>query len=291
MSIPEEAVVDAVASDPLVAAALLVSLANRDSLSMRTLLVDDFAREYNVPLQKLDSIIQPMTAAGLLSMSQSGITLAVSKSEGLLHAAVLRGVAYAQYRQCDSNQIDITLSPPAHPSRLMQILPKQGFSWARLYDTKDSLVELASQAQRRLVIVNPFLDSEGLQWIGQLFDATAGKAVDRILVVRGRDPLEVEALSSHQTLLSSFRINVLSYAITHDPAFRSPSVETFHAKILLADNDKAYIGSANMTRWSRDFSMECGVILKGPSVKPVATLIDAIIKISSPCRGPNSANP
>lgn len=291
MSIPEEAVVDAVASDPLVAAALLVSLANRDSLSMGTGLVDDFAREYNVPLQKLDSIIQPMTAAGLLSMSQNGITLAVSKSEGLLHAAVLRGVAYAQYRQRDSNQIDITLSPPGHPSRLMQILPKQGFSWARLYDTKDSLVELASQAQRRLVIVSPFLDSEGLQWIGQLFGTTAGKAVDRILVVRGRDPLEVEALSSHQSLLSSFRINVLSYAITHDPAFRSPSVETFHAKILLADNDKAYIGSANMTRWSRDFSMECGVILKGPSVKPVATLIDAIIKISNPCRGPNSANP
>lgn len=290
MSIPEEAVVDAVASNPLVAAALLVSLANRDSPSMRTGLVDDFAREHDVPLEKLDSVIQPMTAAGLLSMSQNGITLAVSKSEGLLHAAVLRGVAYAQYRQRDSNQIDITLSPPAHPSRLMEILPKQGFAWARLYDTKDSLLELASQAQRRLVIVSPFLDSEGLQWIGQLFDTTAGKPIDRILVVRGRDRVEVETLSSRQSQLSSLRINVLSYAITHDPALRSPAVETFHAKILLADNDKAYIGSANMTRWSRDFSMECGVILKGPSVKPVATLIEAIIKISNSWEGRDSAS-
>ncbi len=289
MSIPEEAVVDAVASDHLVAAALLVSLANRNSLSMRIGLVDDFAREQNVSLQKLDSIIQPMAAAGLLSVSQNGITLAVAKSEGLLHAAVLRGVAYAQYRQRDSNQIDITLSPPAHPSRLMEILPKQGFAWTRLYDTKDSLLELASQAQRRLVIVSPFLDSEGLQWIGQLFDTTAGKPIDRILVVRGRDRLELETLSSQQSQLSSLGIEVLSYAITHDPAFRRPSVETFHAKIVLADNDKAYIGSANMTRWSRDFSMECGVILKGPSVKPVATLIEAIIKISNPWVGRDSA--
>lgn len=231
-------------------------------------------------MERLDSIIQPMTAAGLLSMSQNGITLAVSKSEGLLHAAVLRGVAYAQYRHRDSNQIDITLSPPAHPSRLMEILPKQGFAWARLYDTKDSLLELASQAQRRLVIVSPFLDSEGLQWIGQLFETTAGQPIDRILVVRGRDRVEVETLSSRQSQLSSLHIKFLSYAITHDHALRSPAVETFHAKILLTDSDKAYIGSANMTRWSRDFSMECGVILKGPSVRPVATLVEAILKVS-----------
>jgi len=30
--------------------------------------------------------------------------------------AVLRGVAYAQYRRRDSNQVEITLSPPAQPS-------------------------------------------------------------------------------------------------------------------------------------------------------------------------------
>ena len=292
VSIPEEAVVDAVSSDPLIAAALLVFLANHESLSMRDGSIDDFAREHNVALHKLASIMSAMTSAGLLIVPQNagGIALGVSKSESLLHAAVLRGVAYAKYRQRDSNEIDITLSPPAHPSRLMEILPKQGFAWTRLYDTKDSLVELASQAQRRLVIVSPFLDAEGLRWIVQLFEATAEKAVDRMLIVRGRDRVENEVLCNQQSRLSSENISVLSYAITHDPAFRSPAIETFHAKILLADNDKAYIGSANMTRWSRDFSMECGVILKGPSVKPVATLVEAIMKVSNHWRGADSAN-
>ena len=290
LSIPEEAVVDAVSSDSLVAASLLVSLANRETLPMRDGAIDDFAREHNISLQKLSSIIHAMTSAGLLTAPNGGIGLAVSKSEGLLHAAVLRGVAYAKYRQRDSNEIDITLSPPAHPSRLMEILPKQGFAWTRLYDTKDSLVELASQAQERLIIVSPFLDREGLQWIEHLFDSTNGKSMDRILIVRGRDRLEKEVLRNEQPRLSCLGIKVLSYAIAHDPALRSPAVETFHAKILLADNNKAYIGSANMTRWSRDFSMECGVILKGPSVKPVATLVDAIMKVSNPWRETDSAN-
>jgi hypothetical protein len=168
-SIPEEAIVDAVLFDPLVAAALLVHLANRDSLSIRAGLLDDIAREQNISSQKLDSVLDALLETGLLSQVRDGIALSVPKNDALTHAAVLRGVAYARYRQRDANQVEITLSPPAHPSRLMEMLPKQGFSWTRLYDTKDSLIELASQAERRLVIVSPFLDREGIEWIGQLF--------------------------------------------------------------------------------------------------------------------------
>lgn len=64
-SIPEEAIVDAVFSDPFVAAALLVHLGNRDSLSLRAGLLDDIAREQNVSLQKLECILQPLLDAGL----------------------------------------------------------------------------------------------------------------------------------------------------------------------------------------------------------------------------------
>src|ERR1019366_1899135 len=279
-SIPEEAIVDAVISDPLVAARLLVLLANRDSLSIRAGLLDDIAREQSITSQKLETVLEALLEAGLLSQVRDGIALTVPKNDALRHAAVLRGVAYARYRQRDANQVEITLSPPAHPSRLMETLPKQGFSWTRLYDTKDSLIELASQAERRLVIISPFLDREGIEWIGQLFEATAKKSIKRTMIVRGRDQTEADVLRTHDSQLAAWGVDILTYAISHDPAFRSPAIETFHAKILLADGDKAYVGSANMTRCSRDVSMECGVILRGPSVKPVATLVEAMIKIS-----------
>ena len=172
----------------------------------------------------------------------------------------------------------------------MEMLPKQGFSWTRLYHTKDSLIELASQAERRLVIISPFLDREGLEWIGQLFDATGNKSIKRTMIVRGRDQTEADVLRKHNSPLAAWSVEILTYAILHDPVLRSPAIETFHAKILLADDDKAYIGSANMTRWSRDFSMECGVILRGPSVKPVATLVEAMIKIGNPWVEHGNAN-
>jgi phosphatidylserine/phosphatidylglycerophosphate/cardiolipin synthase-like enzyme len=164
----------------------------------------------------------------------------------------------------------------------MEVLPKQGFSWARLYHTKDSLIELASQAEQRLVIVSPFLDQEGIEWIVQLFGATGKKPIKRTMILRGRDQTEIDMLRKHDSRLAPWGVNIFNYAISHDPALRNPSIETFHAKIILADDDKAYIGSSNMTRWSRDFSMECGVILRGPCVKPVATLVEAMIKIGNP---------
>lgn len=247
-------------------------------------------REHNITSQKLESVLAGLLETGLLSQMEDGIALTVSKNDALRYAAVLRGVAYARYRQRDSNQIEVTLSPPAHPSRLMEMLPKQGFSWTRLYHTKDSLIELASQAERRLVIISPFLDREGLEWIGQLFDATGNKSIKRTMIVRGRDQTEADVLRKHNSPLAAWSVEILTYAILHDPVFRSPAIETFHAKILLADDDKAYIGSANMTRWSRDFSMECGVILRGPSVKPVATLVEAMIKIGNPWVEHGNAN-
>jgi PLD-like domain len=279
-SIPEEAIVDAALVDPLAAAALLVHLANCDSLSIRTSLLDDVARGQNITSQKLDLVLAGLLEPGLLSQTRDMVSLTVSKNDALRYAAVLRGFAYAQFRQRDANQIEITLSPPARPSRLMDVLPKQGFSWTRLYHTKDSLIELASQAERRLVIISPFLDKEGLEWIGQLFGATEKNSIKRTMILRGREQAETDMLRQNDLQLPPWDVNILSYAISHDPAVRNPAVETFHAKIILADDDKAYIGSSNMTRWSRDFSMECGVILRGPCVKSVATLVEAMIKIS-----------
>jgi phosphatidylserine/phosphatidylglycerophosphate/cardiolipin synthase-like enzyme len=283
-AIPEEAVVDATLFDPLGASVVLAQLAANQSAVVRNAVLDDIARKESFSSLRLAPIIKAFCGIGVLTPIADGYAFGTSIEEIRLHAAVLRGVAYAAYRHRDSNEIDITLSPPAHPSRLMEILPTQGFSWARLYNTKDSLIELASSARQRFVIVSPFLDNEGLEWIGQLFDATMSYPVQRILIARGLDPKDAEILRSNKPMLSSKDVRILTYAITHDSVLRSIPVETFHAKILSADFDKAYIGSSNMNRWSRDFSMECGVVIRGPAAKPVSTLIDALLQISESWR-------
>jgi phosphatidylserine/phosphatidylglycerophosphate/cardiolipin synthase-like enzyme len=280
---PEEAIVDAALFDPLGAEILLSALAHSPGRRLGQRPLSDLSRKHNLTSDRVEALLSALRATGVTRSDGDECELLVGPADALRYAAVLRGVAFAQHRQRDANSVDITLSPPASPSRLMETLPKAGFSWARLFDTKDSLIELASRAQRRFVIVSPFLDGEGLRWITALFEAARG-ATERLLIVRGRDETELSVLRSHREALAAWNARVLAYAVAHDPAVRSPVIETFHAKILVADNNRAYIGSANMNRWSRDVSMECGVIVSGPCVKPVATLVDAIIAIAEPVR-------
>jgi phosphatidylserine/phosphatidylglycerophosphate/cardiolipin synthase-like enzyme len=278
--VPEGAVVDALLFDPLGAATLLSSFTKCGSTPIRPSLLVDIARKDDLSGERLQPLITALRLSGLIAVDNGCIVLTVNCHEALRHAAVLRGVAHAQYRHLDANTVEITLSPPAYPSRLMERLPKQGFSWARLHDTKDSLIELASHAQERFTIVSPFLDDEGLEWVGQLFEASSRKSVEKTLIVRGRNADQLEVLSTHNPELEAWSAKVFTYAIAHDSDTRTQVVETFHAKIIIADASKAYIGSANMNRSSRDFSMECGVIISGPCVKPVAALVETIISIA-----------
>jgi phosphatidylserine/phosphatidylglycerophosphate/cardiolipin synthase-like enzyme len=280
---PEEAVVDAVLSDPLGAQILLTALAHSHSHVLRHSLLADVSRKEDVSSDRLQRVVGALTATGVVKVDQEACVLKVSPADALRYATVLRGVALAQHRHRDANTVEITLSPPAMPSRLMEMLPTTDFSWARLYNTKDSLIELASRARHRFVVVSPFLDDDGLRWIAALFEA-ARNAAGRTLIVRGRDEAEINLLRAHSSTFSASSARVLAYAVAHDPAVRAPPVETFHAKILLADYDHAYIGSANMNRWSRDVSMECGVIISGPCVRPVATLVDAIVSVAESFR-------
>jgi phosphatidylserine/phosphatidylglycerophosphate/cardiolipin synthase-like enzyme len=50
--------------------------------------------------------------------------------------------------------------------------------------------------------------------------------------------------------------------------------ETFHAKVALADSELAYVGSANMTMFSRH-SMELGVLIEGRAARVVANVVRA----------------
>ena len=51
-----------------------------------------------------------------------------------------------------------------------------------------------------------------------------------------------------------------------------------HAKVLLADGKKAYIGSANLTEHGMARFVEIGVLLYGPQAKQLWRVLQAILE-------------
>jgi hypothetical protein len=237
------------------------------------------ATNEGISTERTHRLIDSFVELRVLDRSSGTLTRVLSQPEVRDGSIFLRGAANAAFEFRDSNSVEIVLSPPLHPSRLMEVLPKQKFGWARLHNTRDSLIALASTAHWRLVILSPFLDDVGMEWVEELFVAPPPE-VERVLIVRGTDFSLRELLESRRGEHAREGIKVYRYAIEHDPNTRDAKVETFHAKIVLCDKDAAYIGSSNMNRASRELSLECGVHIAGPCVRPVTTLVDSILSIA-----------
>ena len=131
-------------------------------------------------------------------------------------------------------------------------------------------MHLARRAKERLAILTPYIDEAGAGWAADLFEATAAR--DRTLILRGARQLDT--CGTHGQRVLGALTHLFDYELKSDQG-----VETFHAKVVLADGVAAYVGSANFLYRSREKNLECGFLLEGDAVAPVAVLVDALVAI------------
>lgn len=178
-------------------------------------------------------------------------------------------------RKDDNERARIVVTVPMRPSHFEGALARLNDSGV-LVETMETFLHLSRRAVGRLVVVSPFLDDDGLNWVSSLFDATP--ALDRALICRHRD----QVTSHHARRLSMAGVKIYEYFLQRTLGNRrSRFAETFHAKIVLADQVAAYVGSANLLRSSRDLSLECGVLLEGRAVKQVYDVVQSMLQVST----------
>jgi len=191
---------------------------------------------------------------------------------------------YVQNVHKDQDTVWVALTRPAKPSQLETALENLGVRSTELEATDESLVSLASQARERLRVMTPFLDSHGAEWVCDLFNRTMPH-VRRELVLRYASNAShtnfPEGLRTSSARFRELGVIIFDYALSREDV---KGVETFHAKLVLADATRAYVGSSNMTWGSLEHSMELGLVVTGAAAKRLAVLTDAIIKIATRVR-------
>ncbi|MGH6877240.1 MAG: phospholipase D-like domain-containing protein [Rhizomicrobium sp.] len=177
-------------------------------------------------------------------------------------------------RKDDTGRARIVVTVPMRPSRFEGALAEINDSGV-LIETMETFLHLSRLAADRLVVVSPFLDADGLDWVSSLFDAT--RAPDRALICRHYD----QVTPVYTRRLSAAGVAIHEYFLEREPKGRGiRAAETFHAKIVLADQVAAYVGSANLLRSSKELSLECGVLLEGQAVKQVHDVVESMLHIS-----------
>ncbi|NTE55797.1 hypothetical protein G6M78_12025 [Agrobacterium tumefaciens] len=166
----------------------------------------------------------------------------------------------------------LVVTMPPSPSRIERVLAASPASSLLAFTvTVDAFRHLACKAQKRLVVMTPYLDATGCDWVLDMFAHTS--AAERILIVQCADDLEKSGVDEAALRAGATAIHFYGGGETD---------ETFHSKIVLADGSDAYVGSANFLWRSKKANLECGLLVDGPVVSSIAILVEAVISTFQP---------
>jgi hypothetical protein len=185
----------------------------------------------------------------------------------------LQGAAAMRANNPDEETSTAVVTMPPAPSAIAAALPTSGLAYASLLSTRDAWQTVAEKAADSLTFMTPFLNTDGLSFVLSLFELTRAKT--RNLIVRQMGEAKRTVIDNAADVAAA-GISCFDYTVDSLDGF-----ETFHAKVALADNGLAYVGSANMTMFSRH-SMELGILVEGRAARVVANVVRAVTKVARP---------
>jgi hypothetical protein len=193
-------------------------------------------------------------------------------------AQVLNGADHFRRMRLNPSTIELAVTMPLVPSylekELAAILGRPG----GFLTTGAAFTRLSQTARNRLVVMTPFIDAGGFRWLRRLFEGALSEC-EKILILRNADRYTVELGVEHAEWLRALRVSIRDYHLSHSVG-RAVPVETFHAKIVVADNSLAYVGSANLLSSSEGLSLEAGTLVDGGTAGQVARLVEAVLRVA-----------
>jgi phosphatidylserine/phosphatidylglycerophosphate/cardiolipin synthase-like enzyme len=198
-------------------------------------------------------------------------------------AVIFGGIdTYRSRVQRNATDVKIIATRPERAVAFDRELADAGWQTPRPEETDESLADLFAGAARSIVVMTPFLDQRG----GSILKTLLGRAdndVQITIILRNLDRHERKDYPTGFPLILNWlrerRVTVYDYSLERFPG---APIETFHAKLLLVDAVRAYIGSANMTGASFESSMEVGVILSGEAALQLSRFVEVVVRCAKP---------
>jgi len=193
---------------------------------------------------------------------------------------LLTGADYFRRMRLNPAVTELAITMPLVPSFLERELAATLGRSGGFLSTDAAFTRLAQAAVRRLVVMTPFIDPAGFRWLRRVFEA-APPACHKVLILRDIDRYAVELGVENADWLRGLQVSVHDYHLSHaETGGRQLPIETFHSKLVLADETLAYVGSANLLNSSEGLCLETGFLVEGAAASDVARLVDAVLRIA-----------
>ncbi|MBI3525966.1 MAG: hypothetical protein HY066_15845 [Betaproteobacteria bacterium] len=178
----------------------------------------------------------------------------------------------------DADTVDVVLTKPPNPSQLAKTLEGMLLGTWGILDTRETLPSIAENATERFVVMTPFLDEVGGEILLALFRHVRPLVRKQLILRANAEGVLPSGYMSSAGQLAGLGVETFNFRLEKAEA---SGMETFHAKVVLADDEKAYVGSSNMNKWSFQYSLELGLLVSGKAARRIAQVVDAVMKVST----------
>ena len=190
--------------------------------------------------------------------------------------------SYAHGVHANQHYASSTLALCSAPDYLDAILAEQA-SHSRLWGGSllVSLGKILEGVERDLIVVSPYWRTLGVQ---SLLSAAGRKSYANVTVTiltqpkTNMQPADRDGLDFFTTILQANDATVR----TLNPKSIDGARPFLHAKLIVADGKKAYVGSANFTSSGLDHGLEAGVLVEGKVATDFASWTKAIAVACEP---------
>lgn len=134
--------------------------------------------------------------------------------------------------------------------------------------------KLITDSREEIIIVSPFFEEGGVNMLATTLQYATRRGVKVKIITRRTSDNTTIIKKLISSIDGSSRENLFIYEYKDKQERES---FTFHAKVLVADKSKAYLGSANFTQYGFERNIELGVLLKGKQVKPLYSLLNVML--------------
>lgn len=144
-----------------------------------------------------------------------------------------------------------------------------------------ALGKILEGVRRDLIVLSPYWSSLGVR---SLLAAAGRQSYEGVMITvltqakANMKPVDIEGLDYFTEILKAngAQVCVLS------PKSIDGITPFLHAKLIIADGTKAYVGSANFTRSGLDYGLEAGVLIEGDTANDFAIWTKAVSRLCVP---------
>ena len=145
----------------------------------------------------------------------------------------------------------------------------------------DAIRELIKNTNSTIDIINPYWSVDIIDALFKGFDKPNINIRMLTLLSGGTNSKNYPAVEKFKKIVSKSGSTTEIYSPTDEQISQTNAIAVVHAKLILSDKMKVYVGSANLSKGGLDAGLEIGVIHTGPTVKKLVEYCDWIFSHST----------